>query len=501
MAKPFKPKPHQQTITRWLLRHSRGAVFADPGMGKTAAVLQAFQALKKAGTSRGMIVVAPRRVCHNVWSHESGVGELDVWSTFHDLTVALVHGPKKEVALETPADLYVMTFEGLTWLASGRCRGCGRDKPTMTKRGRRTVTACCEEGLVDVGRRLKDLTRRGVDTLTIDELSRYKHARAQRSRSLRPWLSWFRRRWGLTGDPAPNGLIDLFGQLLVIDGGEALGPYVTHYRNKYFYPTGFGGYTWKLQDGAAKKIYKVIKPVTLAMRAEDHLDMPTLVERDLWVDLNPKARKAYDAMEEDLVALLDDDLVTAANAAVASAKCRQLASGGVYTADHSGRKVLHVHHEKTEALKELVEELQGSPLLVAYEFDHDYDRICAGLKREVPVLRGGVTDRQASRIIAAWNEGELPVLCGHPLSMAHGLNLQRAGNHVAWYSLTWDYELYDQLVRRVYRQGQGARRVFVHRILARNTVDTAVAAALKSKRGGQNALLEALKRRRRGLKK
>jgi SNF2 family DNA or RNA helicase len=501
------PRPHDKIAVRWLVSHSSAALFMDPGLGKTACTLAAFQALRKAGTAGKMIVVAPRRVAHNVWSYAPGVGELDRWSTFSDLRVALVHGPKKLLALEADADIYVMTFEGLTWLAAGRCRECGRDDPPLTSvaagRRKKVVTACCASTVVQVGWRLKELVRRGATTLTIDELSRYKHTRSKRLRTIKPFLGLFHRRWGLTGSPDPNGLMDLFGQMLVIDMGHSLGRYITQYRSKYFDPTGFGGYTWKPKPGADKKIYRAIKPSVLAMKAEDHLDMPALIERDLMVDLPPKARRTYDDLEQDLIALIDDDVVTAANAAVASGKCRQVASGGVYATDRVDpstyvgapreRRTVHVHTAKTEAIKELVHELQGSPLLIAYAFDHDYDRICKGLKYDVPVLRGGVSDRAAARLIAEWNDGRLPVLCGHPASMGHGLNLQRAGYHVAWYSLTWDFELYDQLVRRVYRSGNAATRVFVHRVIARDTVDEVIATALRRKQHGQNELFEALK--------
>lgn len=467
MSDRFKPHAYQRAGVRWLVEHPAAALLWDPGLGKTAVTLAAFLALQKAGGVRKALVVAPKRVCYEVWSAS---GELGRWSDFAGLRVALLHGDDKNEALEQDADLYVINPDGLRWLTT--------------------------DG------RLRKLLTRGVDTLVVDELSKFKNTRSQRFGYLRPWLSHFKRRWGLTGSPASNGLIDLFGQVYVLDLGKALGQYVTHYRNRYFTSSGFNGHDWKLEKGAEEKIHAAVKSTCQALRAEDHLDLPPLIERDVFVVLPPAARRAYDDMEEDLVAQLEAGIITAANAAVASAKCRQLASGGVYReaeAPELGvaakrREAVVVHDAKTEALADLVEELQGQSLLVAYEWEHDLERIRAALG-EVPAINGKTTPRAAAAMIKLWNEGRVPVLAGHPAAMAHGLNLQAGGGHVAWYSLTWDQELYDQTVRRLYRQGTTAARVVVHRILARDTLDEVVAQMLAQKTRTQDALLDALKAR------
>jgi SNF2 family DNA or RNA helicase len=383
-----------------------------------------------------------------------------------DLGVALLHGKDKAKEVQKDADLYVINPDGLQWLV--------------------------ESG------HLASLLKRGVDLLVVDELSTFKHIRTKRFKLIKPWLKLFKYRWGLTGSPASNGLLDLFGQIYMLDLGASLGPYITHYRYQYFMPTGYMGYEWRLQDQAEEKIYKAIKDVALSIRAKDHLDLPALVEQDLWVSLPEKAKVIYDDLEKDMIATIENEEVTASNAAVVSSKCRQVASGGVYVDKDpdllpcGSRKALYVHDEKTEALKELIDELQGAPLLVAYEFDHDLQRIRKLLGTKTPAINGATTDKEAGSLIDQWNKGLLPVLCGHPAAMGHGLNMQGFGSHVCWYSLTWNFELYDQLIRRVWRQGQ-KNTVVVHRILARKTVDEVVAKALKSKKTNQDALLEALK--------
>jgi SNF2 family DNA or RNA helicase len=273
---------------------------------------------------------------------------------------------------------------------------------------------------------------------------------------------------------------------------------------KFFVPA-WDGYTWSLKDGADKEIYKRLKPLALRMAADDYLDMPKLIENDIKVTLPPKVRKVYDALEDDLFVKLGKKVVVAANAAVASMKCRQVANGGVYVDDEiralvsfskTERQWVDLHEEKTEAIAELVDELQGEPLLVAYDFEHDLERLRTRLGKNTPHIGGGVSTKLATALEAAWNKGELRVLLGHPQSLAHGLNLQGAGYHVAWHSLTWNYELYDQFIRRVFRQGQRSKKVFVHHVIAADTIDESVLAAVRSKRKGQDALFAALEARR-----
>jgi SNF2 family DNA or RNA helicase len=339
--------------------------------------------------------------------------------------------------------------------------------------------------------------------LVIDELSKFKHTNTNRFKALKLVLNTFQRRWGLTGSPAPNGLLDLFGQCFVLDQGRTLGKYISHYRTRYF-EQGFDGFSWRIREGAEEEIYQRLSPLVLRMSADDYLDMPVLIENNIYVDLPDKVMYIYEQLEEDLFAKLNEkDTIVISNAATATIKCRQVASGGIYldpdvTAliklPKSNRAWVNLHTEKVDALFDLLEELQGSPLLVAYDFAHDLDRIRERFGKDIPYIGGGVSTKVAMQLVKDWNSGKLPVLFGHPQAMAHGLNLQEMGNHVCWHSMTWDFELYDQAIRRVLRQGNKSKKVFVHHIMARDTIDEAMLYSLKSKNRGQKALFDALKK-------
>lgn len=452
-AKPWTPRKYQKKAVKFLLEHGAAALFLDPGLGKTASALAAFSYLKKRGVACKMLVVAPLRVCHAVWPAEAAK-----WSDFGHLSVGVLHGPKKEAALG--ADICCVNPEGLPWLL--------------------------ERGVKD------------FDTLCIDELTRFKHSKGQRFKLLKAKLNGFSRRWGLTGTPAPNGLLDLFGQCYVLDQGNALGRYITHYRMKYFFNPDGKGWDWKLLPGAADKIHERLKPLALTMRAEDYLELPELVDSYTVLELPAKVRALYDEMEDDYIAMLADKEVVAANAASARIKLWQIANGGLYTDDIPGakREAADLHSVKIEWLMELVNELQGTPLLVAYAFKHDLARLQKVLGKDLPYIGGGVTAKRQAEVIGAWNAGELPVLAAHPASAGHGLNLQ-GGNaaHLAMFSMTWDLELYDQLLRRILRQGNASRRVFRYHAIMRDTVDEDMRRALQNKDVTQSALLAALRER------
>lgn len=479
-AKPWQPHAYQKKAVKHLLEHAAAALFLDPGLGKTSITLAAIKLLKQKKVLDKVLLIAPLRVCYSVWPKE-----VEKWQDFHGLRVQVLHGSKKDEALKADADVYVINPEGLEWLL--------QVKKTKTPSGKTKVD-------VDL-RRWKAL---GFDTLVVDELSKFKHVATNRFKALKLVLGTFSRRWGLTGSPASNGLLDLFGQCFVLDQGRTLGPYISHYRMKYFVPS-HDGFNWTIRDGAEDEIYERLAPLALRMAADDYLDMPTLIENNIRVDLPSDVMQVYDRLENDLIAKLDNKLVVASNAAAASMKCRQVANGGIYLDPEvealvklpkSKREWANLHTEKVDALAELIEELQGSPLLVAYDFEHDLDRLRDRLGKDIPYIGGGVTAKRSAELEKAWNAGQLPVLFGHPQAMAHGLNLQEMGHHVCWHSLTWDYELYDQFIRRVLRQGNKSKKVFVHHIIARGTVDEVVLAAVKSKRRGQNALFDALKKLR-----
>lgn len=477
-SKPWQPHAYQKKAVKFLLEHAASALFLDPGLGKTSITLAAIKLLKQKKLLDKVLLIAPLRVCYSVWPKE-----VSKWTDFGGLKVAVLHGPKKDEALKSDADIYVINPEGLDWLLQA--------KKTKTDQGKTKVE-------VDL-RRFKNL---GFDTLVVDELSKFKHTNTNRFKGLKLVLNTFRRRWGLTGSPASNGLLDLFGQCFILDQGRTLGPYISHYRMKYFVPS-HDGFSWNIREGAEDEIYERISPLALRMAADDYLDMPALIENNIRVDLPDHVMVMYNQLEEDLIAKIDSKIVVASTAAAASMKCRQVANGGLYLDPEvqaliklpkSSREWVNLHTEKVDALADLIDELQGSPLLVAYDFAHDLDRLREKLGQDVPYIGGGVSAARSVELEKLWNAGKLPVLLGHPQAMAHGLNLQEMGNHVCWHSMTWDYELYDQFIRRVLRQGNKAKKVFCHHIMARGTIDEVVLAAVKSKRRGQNALFDALKK-------
>lgn len=463
---------YQTRGVKFLLNHGAAALLLDPGMGKTSIVLKALSMLKQAKTNRLTLVIAPLRVAQLVWPTEPSE-----WSDLAHMRVGLLHGKGKEDVLADRAsyDILVINPEGLEWLMLG-------------KRG----------GTFDM-RRWKSY---GFDTLVIDELTKFKTTKGVRFKMMKSVLGTFQRRWGLTGTPAPNGLMDLFGQMYMLDQGNALGAYITHYRMKYFVPLDQNGWNWALRAGADVEIYERLKPLAMRASAEDYLELPEIVPLRIYVDLPPKARKLYEALEDELLAKIGEKQIVAANAAAASTKCRQIANGAVYVDDDIASKVegkrrdvLQVHDEKLQALRDLVDELGGEALLVAYEFNHDIAR----LRKEFPeahFMADATTKAKAAAMEAAWNSGDIVILFGHPASMGHGLNMQK-GNaaHVAWFSMFWDLELYDQFIKRVARQGNQSKRVFVHHFMARDTVDEVVFYAQKRKTKTQASLLDALQAR------
>lgn len=459
MAKLWTPHPYQLQASKFLLERGVGALWLSPGLGKTSVSLSAIKALKEMNQGTGNLVIAPLHVCYNSWPDE-----IRKWEQFRKLKYVILHGPGKKEALNLKADIYLINPEGLQWL-------------------------------------FNELTNREwpFDKLWVDESSKFKHAQTQRFKLLRHYLNRFRRRYELTGSPAPNGLMDVWAQIYLLDQGNALGRFITHYRTNYFNQAGYGGYTYVLKQGADKEIHKRLRPLVLRMDEKDWLQLPPLTFNNVKVQLPDKAFQKYRTMENQLLAFLDDGTATAANAAVAGNKLLQMANGAVYldedyNRDSKLRKWGHLHDTKIEALVDLVDEQAGEPLLVAYWFDHDRQRL-EKIFNAAPFIGGGTSPKQAAEIIDMWNHGRVPLLFVHPLSAAHGLNLQGTHASVCFFSMLWDLEAYDQLIRRVWRQGQ-EQRVVVHRIIAENTIDEAVCNALAAKGRVQDRLMAALKERR-----
>lgn len=459
----FNPHDYQKKAIAFIIQQACAGLFLDPGLGKTSIMLAAFHLLKKQRMVRKMLVVAPLRPAYLTWP-----AEVRKWDEFRDLKVGILHGPTKSTVLNDPKyDIHVINPEGLKWLF-------------------RTVDDPSEYW----------------DILCVDESTKFKHTDTERFRVLKPALEKFGRRYILTGSPAPNGLLDLFGQVYILDLGGSLGRFITHYKAQYF--ECFDGFAYTPRFGSETRIYEKLKPLVLRMSQADYLELPPLIGACGYgeplvreVELPDDARKIYDDMESLLISDLQEDKVVAANAASASGKCRQIANGGLYGSAlrkdmNNERGQYDLHEAKTDAVEEIIEELQGVPALVAYEYEHDRDRLLRRFGKDTPWIGGGVGAGRFRDIEMAWNRGEIPVLLAQPQSVAHGLNLQGTKGAVIWHSITWDLEVYEQLIRRVWRQGQ-KERVFVHHVVAKGTIDEMIIKMLKKKDGVQRSLLNALK--------
>lgn len=480
-SKPQRWKPHdyQKKAVKFLRSRQAGGLFLEPGLGKTSITLEVISQYLKDGLASKVLIIAPLRVCYNVWPQE-----IERWANFNHLRCCILHGRDKDKLLASDDyDIYLINPEGLKWLFAAE------KETTNSFGGKKKPKVVVDQ------RRWKSL---GFDMLVVDELSKFKSSQSDRFKMIKPLIPTFKFRYGLTGSPAANGLINLFGQMYIIDNGLTFDQYITNFRNAYF-ESDYLGFTYTLRPGAEQEIYDAIKPFVLSMKATDYLDMPDYIESNIYVDLDSKAKKIYESLENDLITKLNENVVTAATAGAASIKCRQVANGAVYvdqevealvkTAD---KEWVTVHDAKIDALQDLIEELQGKPLLVAYEFAHDLERLKKALGKDVPHIGTGVSMKETQRIVDDFNRGKIPVLLGHPASMGHGLNMQDVCNHVCWFSITWDYELYDQFVRRVYRQGNSHDKVFIYRIVAKDTIDNAIVGMLSNKTATQNALFKAL---------
>lgn len=394
-----------------------------------------------------VLVIAPLRVAQTTWP-----GEVKKWGHLQHLTLSKVLGSAKErrLALNTPADIHIINRENVKWLVEE----CGKEWP--------------------------------FDMVVIDELSSFKSNKAKRFRALRKVRPRIKRIVGLTGTPAPNGLIDLWPQIYLLDQGERLGKTVTGYRNRYFNPgrrNGYVVYDWVLKPGAEEAIYEKLDDICVSMKSEDWLQMPERIDREVVVRIPEAARARYDQLERDLLLPYESGDVTADNAAVLSNKLLQMANGAVYDENGSTREI---HQAKLEALDDILEAANGQPVLVFYNYQHDRDRIL----KHIPTAR--VLDTEDD--IEKWNQGEIPVMLAHPASAGHGLNLQAGGSVIVWFGLTWSLELYQQANARLYRQGQN-KSVIIHHLVAEGTIDEDVMRALEHKDTGQEALLAAVKAR------
>lgn len=457
IAKAFQKQALQHGIDCFAEAGGACALFADPGLGKTSISLALFVLLQRRGNVHAALVLAPRRPMLNTWP-----AEIAKWDQFKHLRVSLIHGDAKEraAALAAPADVYLMHYDNLEWLAAALLDA---DAP--------------------------------FDMLICDESTKIKNPSTLRFQSLEPLLDRFVMRMALSGTPTPLHIGDLFGQVYVCDKGARLGKKITHFRKEYMQAKWLPQVpvpTWEPQPGAADRVFAKLDGMALRLSSKQHLDMPDLIRNTIAVDLPDAVMKFYRKLKRDLVVDLGGARVTAASAAAASMKLRQMASGIIYT--DTGAKV--VHPAKVDALLDLLEEQQGQPLLVATAFRSEVAHLRHVLKGlgygDVPALMGGVSDKYADQVIAEWNAGKHRVILCHPDTVAHGLNLQAGGHSVCWFSITFNLEEFIQFNARVWRQGQPSPHVTIHHIAAKGTIDSHIDAVLSRKDAQQEALFDAL---------
>ena len=441
----YNPHEYQSYATEFILSHPISAVFLEMGLGKSVITLSAiFDLCLDSFLVCKVLVIAPLRVARDTWP-----AEINKWDHLKGLSYSVAVGTEKERidALKKQSTLYIINRENVDWLVH------------------------------------KSGIPFHFDMVVIDELSSFKSYGAKRFKSLLKVRPSIKRIVGLTGTPSSNGLMDLWAEFRILDLGQRLGRYISHYRNTYFKPDKRNAqivFSYKPLPGAEEEIYKQISDITISMKSTDYLKMPEYVSNEVFVTLSEKEWKVYSDFKEDMVANLGDEEIDAVNAAVLSGKLLQMANGAVYDSEN---KAHVIHDKKLDALEDLIEGANGKPVLVAYWYKHDLERI----KERFPVRQ-----IQSSKDIENWNDGKIPIAVIHPASAGHGLNLQSGGSTLIWFGLTWSLELYQQTNARLYRQGQ-KDTVIVHHIITKNTIDEDVLLALTKKEKTQDALIDAVK--------
>jgi SNF2 family DNA or RNA helicase len=444
----YVPHKYQDYAEAFILEHPACGLFLEMGLGKTVIALTAIDALLYDYFEVAkVLVVAPLRVAEDTWSKEC-----EKWEHLKHLTIAKVLGSEKErrLALDKRADIYIINRENVEWLTKAYPWG--------------------------------------FDMLIIDELSSFKSPAAKRFKALRKIRLKLKRVVGLTGTPAPNGLIDLWSQIHLLDRGARLGRFIGNYRREYFEPDKRNQqivFTYKPKEQAEAVIYEKISDICMSMKACDYLQMPERIDNIIEVQLSEKEKALYKQLEKEMLLPFADGDIDAVNAAVLSNKLLQMASGAVYD---ENKVVKVIHSKKLEALEDLIEAANGKPVLIFYGYQHDRERILKAYR---------ANELKTSADITQWNNGETPIALVHPAAAGHGLNLQAGGSTVIWFSLTWSLELYQQANARLWRQGQ-KETVVVHHIISKGTIDEQVMMALAKKNDIQAALLHAVRVRMKG---
>lgn len=443
----YNPHEYQTYATNFILEHPVAAVLLEMGLGKSVITLTAiYELMLNRFEVQKVLVIAPLRVARDTWP-----AEIEKWEHLTGLTYSVAIGTEAErlAALRRPAHLYLINRENVDWL----------------------------------------ITKSGIpfdfDMVVIDELSSFKSHAAKRFKSLLKVRPTVKRMVGLTGTPSSNSLMDLWAEFRILDMGQRLGRYITHYRNNFFVPDKRNQqmiFSYKPRAGAEDAIYRLISDITISMKSADFLKMPECIINEVPVALSEKEWSVYQTLKEDMVVDLKDEEIDAVNAAALSGKLLQMANGAVYNEE---KEVIHIHDRKLDALEDLIEGANGKPVLVAYWYNHDLQRI-----KE----RFSVREIKTSQDIKDWNNSDIPVAIIHPASAGHGLNIQFGGSTIIWFGLTWSLELYQQTNARLWRQGQKST-VVIHHIIAKDTIDEDVMKALRKKEKIQSALIDSVKAR------
>ena len=447
----YSPHEYQRYATEYIETHPVAAVLLSMGLGKTSITLTALNDLLfDSFEIHKAIVIAPLRVARDTWP-----AEIEKWDHLGSLIYSVAVGTETErlAALRRQADIYIINRENVQWLVEAS--GIPFD----------------------------------YDMVVVDELSSFKNHQSKRFRAMMKVRPKVGRIVGLTGTPSSNGLMDLWAEFKLLDMGQRLGRFIGQYRTQFFLPDKRNGqvvFSYKPLPGAEEQIYRLISDITISMKSTDYLHMPQFVSSGYEVYLSEEETQRYVSFKRDLLLQLPDGEITAANAAALSGKLSQMANGAVYTDEG---ETIAIHDRKLDALEDIIESMGGKPLLVAYWFRHDLERIRSRLhKLKIPFSR-----LDSSESIRRWNAGELPVALIHPASAGHGLNLQNGGSTLVWFGLTWSLELYQQTNARLWRQGQQADTVIIQHIITKGTIDERIMKALSEKDTTQAALIEAVK--------
>lgn len=441
----YEPHEYQEYATNFILSHPIAAILLEMGLGKSVITLTAiFDLTLDSFLIRKVLVIAPLRVARDTWP-----AEIEKWDHLNGLTYSVAIGSEaqRKAALLQRAQVYLINRENVDWLINDS--GIPFD----------------------------------YDMVVIDELSSFKSHTAKRFRALRKVRPNVKRIVGLTGTPSSNGLMDLWAEIGILDMGQRLGRYISHFRNAYFVPDKRNQqiiFTYKPKPGAEEAIYRLISDITISMKNTDYLKLPDLVINEIPVLLSEDERQQYEIMRSEMVLSIKGKEIDAVNAAALSNKLLQMANGAVYVGNGG---VIRIHDRKLDALEDIIEAANGKPVLIAYWYKHDLERIM----ERFPAIQ---LDNAES--IKRWNDGEIPVAVIHPASAGHGLNLQAGGSCLVWFGLTWSLELYQQTNARLWRQGQ-MDTVIIHHIVAKDTIDEQVMKTLKRKDKTQTALIDAVK--------